>query len=215
MIAYKFRSAAQAQFAFDILLNQRLFCAPLSSLNDPLEGVFGIVSSAGAPSSDNHFRDIRAAMKSYRICSLSADFQSHLLWAHYAGGFDGMAIEVELPDADPLIQRVSYCGVFGMLRASEIADPDQSAREVLFSKYGEWSYEREVRVLTDQTHYLLPRSVRRIVVGHRMNLALQEALFLVCQRQGIGFFRVGIGDEGLDADTVRADEFEARRRGGH
>jgi hypothetical protein len=44
-----------------------------------------------------------------------------------------------------------------------------------------------------------------------MNLALQEALFLVCQRQGIGFCRVGIGDEGLDADFVPADDFDSRR----
>ena len=212
MKAYKFRSAAQAQFAVDIILNQRLYCAELSTLNDPVEGRFGIVSQANAPSVDGHLSSISKAIKSYRVCSLSADFQSHLLWAHYAGGFDGMAIELELPDANPLVGHVSYRGVFEMLHSSHVVDADDAARQVLLSKYNEWAYEREIRVLHTAPFFRLPHPVVRIIVGHRMNRALQEALYLVCARQRVGFFRVGIGDEGIDADTVYPEEFDAQRK---
>jgi hypothetical protein len=123
-----------------------------------------------------------------------------------------MAIELELPDADPLIGPVSYRGVFGMLQGKQIADPDKAAREVLFSKYDEWAYEQEIRVLNTAPFFRLPHPVARIIVGHRMNIALQEALYLVCARQNVGFYRVGIGDEGLDADTVYPDEFDERRK---
>ncbi|MGD9874527.1 MAG: hypothetical protein AB7T27_09695 [Kiritimatiellia bacterium] len=40
MKAYKFKSAAQIPHALDIILNNRLYCADWSSLNDPMEGVF-------------------------------------------------------------------------------------------------------------------------------------------------------------------------------
>jgi len=44
--------------------------------------------------------------------------------------------------------------------------------------------------------------VRRIIVGQRMNPSLFEALRIVCEHKGITINRVGIGDEGIDADHV-------------
>jgi hypothetical protein len=40
MKTYKFRSAAQIAFAFDIIINRRLFCSDWRNLNDPIEGMF-------------------------------------------------------------------------------------------------------------------------------------------------------------------------------
>lgn len=40
MRAYKFRSPDRMEFVFDILFNQRLYCAEWHTLNDPVEGVF-------------------------------------------------------------------------------------------------------------------------------------------------------------------------------
>ncbi|MCR4290198.1 MAG: hypothetical protein NUV86_08055 [Candidatus Scalindua sp.] len=37
-------------------------------------------------------KGISDAKRKYKICSLSGTFDSHLLWSHYAGGFDGVAI---------------------------------------------------------------------------------------------------------------------------
>lgn len=218
MLAYKFRSPAAIEFALDIVLNERLHCADWRELNDPVEGIFAY--SYGPGEEESASRLVRAIGKSksvYRVCSLSRSFQSHLLWAHYADGFHGLAIEVELPDNDPDVRPVRYRGVFDMLNIAEVSVPDHTARRILFSKYDEWEYEDEIRILHTEPFYEIPGGVRRVIVGHRMKPALSDTLQLVCDRLGIPFSRVGIGDEGLDADYVpplNEARFRRRRKGG-
>ncbi|HFD32509.1 MAG TPA: hypothetical protein ENJ28_07405 [Gammaproteobacteria bacterium] len=95
MKAYKFRSAAQIGFAFDILINRRLYCADWRNLNDPMEGMFVYGSDSSQESEiSKRVKGIVSAKRKYKVCSLAGTFDSHLLWSHYAGGFDGVAIEV-------------------------------------------------------------------------------------------------------------------------
>src|SRR5687767_8173034 len=93
MLAYKFRSSAQIARAFDIVFEGRLHCADWTTFNDPREGFFrytqGDTQKANA---------IRTAKRRFRICCLSKSYSSRLLWAHYAAGFDGLAIEVNIPE---------------------------------------------------------------------------------------------------------------------
>jgi hypothetical protein len=202
MKAYKFRSSANIEFALDILINRRLYCADWRQLNDPMEGMFAFSSRGEEPRAQRIVKGIGEAKSRYKVCSLAADFQSHLLWAHYAGGFDGLAIEIDLPDNDPSVKRVDYRGVFAFLDMDEVVTEDDAARKILFSKYDEWSYEQEIRVLHWDAYYPLDRPIRRVIAGPRMNRALFDTLHLVCDRENIRFFRAGIGDEGIDADTV-------------
>ena len=153
MRAYKFRSAQNIEFALDIILNRRLFCADWKSLNDPMEGMFAYSTNSDSPEVQRVVKGIGNEKQRYKVCSLSADFQSHLVWSHYAGGFDGLAIEVELPDNHPDVRRVDYRGVFAFLNIDEIVNEDDAARAILFSKYQEWEYEKEVRVLSNEPFY--------------------------------------------------------------
>jgi hypothetical protein len=95
MLAYKFRSSAQIARALDIIFEQRLHCADWSTFNDPREGFFHY-----SPADRQKLNALRLAKQRYRICCLSKTMESRLLWAHYASGFDGLAIQVELPDDD-------------------------------------------------------------------------------------------------------------------
>jgi hypothetical protein len=116
MRAYKFRSSASFDFAMDIIFNRRLYCADWTSLNDPMEGAF--VYTYRSPDETDRKRlvaDVIEHKRRLRVCSLSLSFESHLLWAHYANGFDGIAIEVELAKHDPAVRRVEYGGVFGVI----------------------------------------------------------------------------------------------------
>jgi hypothetical protein len=135
-----------------------------------------------------------------------------LLWSHYAGGFDGLAIELDLPENHPNVRRIKYRGVFAFLDMDQVLDEDEAARLILFSKYQEWSYEKEIRILSETDFYVLPRPVRRVIAGHRMNQALFKTLHLVCDRRNITFCKVGIGDEGIDADPVVAADLNRERR---
>ncbi len=201
MRAFKFRSAAKIEFALDIILRRRLYCGDWRSMNDPMEGLFMYSTTGQVPSIQERIKGIGDAKSIYRVCSLSASFQSHLLWAHYANGFDGLVIEVELPNNDPNVRRLDYRGVFAFLDMDQVLTEDEAARTILFSKYQEWSYEEEIRILSNQTYYN-DIAVRRVIAGHRMNEALFDTLEMVCEREGIQFCKVGIGDEGIDADRV-------------
>ncbi|MCE8001849.1 hypothetical protein [Billgrantia ethanolica] len=203
MRAYKFRSASQIAFALDIIINRRLFCADWKTLNDPMEGMF-VYSRQSTDGYDykEEVQQIIEEKKGLKVCSLSGTFDSHLLWAHYAGGFDGCAIEVEIPDNHPCVKRTEYRGVFAHVSMPNGHAPEELANQVLSSKYQEWSYEQEVRILQSQEWFQLEEPVKRVIAGHRMPPALFEAMNIICNSMGIRFCRTGIGDEGIDADYV-------------
>lgn len=203
MRAYKFRSASQIAFALDIIINRRLFCADWKTLNDPMEGMF--VYSRQSTDGYDYKKEIQQLIeekKRLKVCSLSGTFDSHLLWAHYAGGFDGCAIEVEIPDNHPCVKKTEYRGVFAHFSMPNGHPPEELANQVLSSKYQEWSYEQEVRILQSQEWFQLEEPVKRVIAGHRMPPALFEAMNIICNSMGIQFCRTGIGDEGIDADYV-------------
>jgi len=203
MRAYKFRGSSQFDYTLDMIFNKRLFCSDWSRLNDPMEGSF-VYSRSSSDENDykSRVQEIIEKKKCIRVCSLSKTFDCHLLWAHYASGFDGLAVEVELPDRDHRIKDVTYRGVFGHVAADLASDPNSVAEEVLSSKYKEWEYEKEVRILNHGEYFALPKPVTRIIAGHRMKSALFEALKIICKDQGVALCKTGIGDEGIDADVV-------------
>jgi hypothetical protein len=213
MLAYKFRPASQIEFVFDILLKQRLYCADWRRLNDPMEGMFASTHrNAERPYVQQVVMGIREAKGKYKVASLAGTFDSHLLWAHYAGGFDGVAIEIDLPEDEPAIKKIDYRGVFAFVDIDHLNTEDEAARTILFSKYQEWRYEQEVRILHDQEFYRLDRPIRRVIVGHRMGEAMFDALHLICHKLGIVVCRAGIGDEGIDADAVPEPRLKNKRR---
>lgn len=203
MRAFKFRPSSQIGFAFDIIFNQRLHCADWSRLNDPMEGMFAYSSSStNGEDPKKIVEQVIREKQRLKICSLSRTFDCHLLWAHYASGFNGVAIEVELPENSPKVRTVVYRGVFAQFSLDQAAQPSITAQEILSSKYREWEYEREVRVLHNEEWFPLAQPVKRVIAGHRMQPALFEALRIVCKSENIAFCRTGIGDDGIDADVV-------------
>lgn len=152
----------------------------------------------GAPSSTRS----SSPKKRLRVCSLSRTF-NNLLWAHYAAGFSGLALEVRLRRS-PEVHTVKYGGLFAGLNLPDGRLPDDIARSVLTSKFKQWGYERETRILTAGQWYQLAYPVKRVIVGQRMNPSLVEALRIICRERGIRLCRTGIGDEGIDADELES-----------
>ena len=204
MKAYKFRSSSQIAFAFDVIINQRLFCSDWKDLNDPMEGMYAYSHGLKSDRSiiEERVKGIRESKRKYKICSLSSTFDSHLLWAHYAGGFDGVAIEVDLPDNTPDIRNVEPRGVFAFVDMDRFTSEEEAARTILFSKYSEWEYEKEIRILSENQWYELEKPVCRVIAGPRMSKALFDVLNITCTNLGITLNKVGIGDDGIDADYV-------------
>ncbi len=204
MKAYKFRSAQQLNFVMDILVRKRLYCCHSDVLNDIREGDLlrsGTDAGRGNEVSD-YGLEVGKEMKSLRICSLSRTFNNHLLWAHYASGYSGVAIEVELDDAEAV--EVTYSNDFIFLSAFiDSASPEAVARKALVQKWRDWQHEEEVRIITKSEFYPLVRPISRVIVGARTDSALVSALCLVCSHFGIPVERAVLADWGIYAIGVQ------------
>lgn len=113
-----------------------------------------------------------------------------------------MAIEIEFPDNGSDLRRVEYRPVFAHMSFEHPLDTETTAEQILLSKYLDWSYEQELRILQSNTWYQLPTPAKRVIAGHRMDPAVFEALRLLCEKLNIDLRRTAIGDDGIDADYV-------------
>jgi hypothetical protein len=195
MKAYKFKSSSQIDQVLDILLNKRLYCADWQKLNDPMEGRFSYFNQH-----DEYTRErIEAIIREKRrikVCALSKSFKSYLLWAHYANGFDGFAVEVELRSGDSEIHEIDYVDTFRIIDDSITGSYQAIANEILSSKYKAWEYEEEVRILQQSEWYLLDRPVSRVIVGQRVKPALRNGLEIICEAKGIELAKINFGNKG-------------------
>jgi hypothetical protein len=197
MKAYKFRSVDNLHLVVDILFNKRLYCCRADQLNDIREGDLRMGNDRGRELLVIEYGDAVAShIKELRVCALTKSFDSHLLWAHYANGYSGVAIEVEVDDADVI--PVTYSNDFIYLaEVMESLSADAAARQALARKYNDWSYEGEVRLITTSEYYKLTRPISRVIVGSRTDAALVSALHLMCSHFGITLDRIVVADWGL------------------
>lgn len=101
MKAYKFRTVENLHFVIDILFNKRLYCCRSEVLNDIREADVRVGNDKGGEIEIIKYgEEVSKHLKALRVCALTKSLNNHLLWAHYAGGYTGIAIEVELDDAD-------------------------------------------------------------------------------------------------------------------
>lgn len=168
MNVFKFRTIDNFHFIIDIIFNKRLYCCKIKDLNDIREADlrWGIYDSGPSGEGNKLAREILQQGREYRICSLSKSFDNHLLWAHYAGGYTGIAIEVEVEDND--IHKVAYsddCLYYSDLLKERIP-ADEALTRILSRKYLIWSYENELRIITKEEYYPV-KYISRIVVGAR------------------------------------------------
>jgi len=198
MKAFKFRSAQQLNFVMDILVRKRLYCCRSDALNDVREGELlrhGRDTGRGTDAFD-YGQAVGTEMKSLRVCSLSKTFNNHLLWAHYASGYSGVAIEVELDESDVL--EVNYSNEFIFLSEFiDSASPEAVARKALAQKWADWRHEEEVRIVTKSEFYPLAHPISRVIVGSRTDAALVSALYVICERLGISVERAILADWGF------------------
>ena len=197
MKVYKFRAADNLHFVIDILFNKRVFCCPSDALNDIREGDVRVGNDTGREVEIlDYGLEVGKQVKELRVCALTKSFNNHLLWAHYAGGYTGIAIELDISDSD--ITDVSYGDDFIFL--SDVIDngyPEAAAKQVLARKYKDWSYEEEVRLITKSAFYALDRPISRVIVGSRTSPALVSALSLMCSHFGIAVDRMVVADWGI------------------
>ncbi len=197
MKAYKFRTVESFDRVADILIHNRLYCSEANTFNDVREGDIRVGSDTRREIAAIDFGErVCDALARRRVCCFCKTFDSHLSWAHYAGGFSGLAIEVDLPDADAV--EVRYDDDFVFLSDFLTADDvDGAASAALSRKYSVWKYEQEVRVITTERFYQLTSPITRVITGCRMSPAMVSVLHLVCSHYGIQVDRAIVADWGV------------------
>ncbi len=170
MKLYKYKSLANFEFVADILLNKRLFASDFNNLNDPMEGDFNKDYA-----SSGYFKIITDEMNKIKICSLSRNMSNPILWAHYADGFKGICIEVEINESILTPYKIVYSefnpipseGYRGLQGKDEEVTPHDWAMTALKGKYEAWKYEDEYRLFSDSKYISEGLSITAIYFGTR------------------------------------------------
>jgi hypothetical protein len=136
MRAYKF---LDAKFGLKSLYEKRLKISTLSDLNDPFELLPYEMSNRNRRKALRKTRDDLAQNRG-PLC-FSADWRDPVIWAHYSDKHKGLCLGFEIPDE--VCHRVEY-----VARRLQLPPKPASAdaNALLFTKYENWKYEKEIRV---------------------------------------------------------------------
>ena len=117
MKLYKLRPLSNLEHVLDIVVHERLYCAPFTDLNDPFEGVYLAVTHVPSiffPSLGTTKRsaatvsDVSEPASRTRVCSLSASVGDVRQWSHYGDGHRGIAIEIDFTGHESDLRKVDY-----------------------------------------------------------------------------------------------------------
>jgi hypothetical protein len=195
MRAYKFRSVHDLDRVMDIFINRRLWCADVRRLNDIREADIRVGNDRGREVQLLDFGlNVSKAFSEWRVCSLCKTFDHDLLWAHYAGGSKGVAIEVSVPSTDAM--PVTYSDDYLFLSEYVEAGVDSAVRAALTRKTKVWQYEQEVRIIRRSKFYDLAEPIHRVIIGSRVAPSVVRVLAEVCAAHGIRFERAVVADWG-------------------
>ena len=165
MKLYKYKSLNNFGHVAEIICKNRFHASQYYELNDPMEGLF----NCDEGTKKEYIDDIKEGKSKLRICAFSKDFQNPLLWAHYADGFKGICIKVEIdkksPDFD--IAEVEYSAVRIRFTNKAARLRGELPKLILRQKAKEWSVEKEVRLLSSSEYLQYGIKIRGILLGLR------------------------------------------------
>jgi hypothetical protein len=171
-----------SQHALTNLRHRRLKIAQIDDLNDPFDLWAVAQPDLRLRKAIRETKDYAA--RSFGMVCFSLSWRNPLLWSHYAERHRGIALGFDINKAK--IKRVSYVKERPIFKAIDLS----LVHQLLFTKYIDWSYEREVRVFTrleekdsETGLYFADFTddcvLREVIVGPLSNLThndLQEAL---------------------------------------
>jgi len=116
--------------------------------------------------------------KKLRICSFSKDPKNILLWSHYADGFKGICIEVEIDDnsSDFDLVEVKYESTRVLFSNKAARLKGEMPRIILSRKAKNWSVEKEVRALSSNQYLQYGIKITGILLGLRIPDILKKVI---------------------------------------
>lgn len=151
----------------DALTNQYIYLASKEQLNDPIE----------LPRLSRLDSSSLVDPTNYRICSLSNNQNSMLMWSHYAQEHQGIMVEYWFGGEFPSgvgVAKIDYANDTKRNREKDLYVFNQ----YLLTKNKEWEYESEVRIFSNQRetvgfyNYSYPINDRNQINAHIRSITL-------------------------------------------
>jgi hypothetical protein len=153
----------------DMIVYERLYLSTYHPMNDVDEGSWAYGSEPTAQYIESS-RLVREIVDKVRFTSFIESINNPLMWAHYAGGFSGIALEYDLNPESLDIRKIEYTGKPKVTREqqeqiieAEILPQDAG---ILRSKEKCWEYEDEWRLYgNSDKQYILNTKPCSIIFG--------------------------------------------------
>ena len=207
-----------------ILRDRRLKISTIPELNDPFELLGASVGEEGMRRAMTILYDHWSSTMGM-IC-LTDNWHSPVMWAHYAEKHYGLCLGFDVPDRPGLITKVQYTPdkLRGLLNGDLplFGFSESIVEQILATKYLDWSYEREYRLLAElkdrenDLYYVdfgPDLVLREVILGSRCKLKLQELADMIRKADGrvdivkarpaFDLFRI-VGDPEVPVITVQS-----------
>lgn len=196
------------------LVSNQIYLPLKDELNDPAEGIFNddsiyaFLHSHKAHSAlvEKCYNDIIAKIRSMGIYSLAGNVSNELLWAHYASGHTGFAIEYDIDglkkslNFNKYFQKVfdlemSYVDKVPTLTMMDLpphGNLERILKKCIGTKSKVWKYEEEIRLAFD-AHGLFDidyRVITGIYFGYRMEESEIEYIMEQMKGRGLSYYKM-------------------------
>ena len=193
-IYYKYKSIRDLidlDRILDIINNKRIYMPSFDELNDPFESYlvnFKLSYSGSSIIEEIGERPsiVDEIFKSYGILSLTDNCRNQTMWASYSNMYKGICLGfVNLPKVKPIkyIKQTKKIPELDLENETKIKKED--IEKILMSKYTNWKYEQEYRMLSKEKFYNIDKHLKMIIIGHRIDEHIKEMLYRECINNNI------------------------------
>ena len=162
-------------YTLDMIINKRIFLATRELMNDINEGQWSCeFKITGRKNIENLevAKKFKSCIDNQRFTCFLEKINSKLMWAHYAGGFSGIALEYQLDLNKYDIRKIDYIGVpsLSVENAKSVINGELLPQDIGVLKQKEkcWDYENEWRLYGNKTDkYVTNIKPSAIVFGAR------------------------------------------------
>lgn len=112
---------------------------------------------------------VRAKIKNIGVLSLTTNYSSSLMWAHYAKNHEGICIEINMPNNTKSLDNVNYVESQPVVAVHEAMNEKHGKfQEIFYTKSEVWKEEEEWRMVArqgDETKPIPNTSITKILFG--------------------------------------------------
>ena len=220
--AYKYRGGrgildkdGKSIFERDVatLVNNQLYLPTKDGLNDPTEGVYGDdalrmffnVFSKYSHNVEEQYNKFTERFGKVGVYSLSKTFDNELLWAYYASGHTGFAIEYDIDILEQSLNYNTYAQQlykFDVEYLNDVPQIDISTirgnemvemlKRFIGTKSSSWAHEKEVRLIFENTGLfeIDYKAVTAIYFGCRMPDSDIDYIMKKLKGRGLKYFKM-------------------------